>query len=149
MVGDYKQVNSESQPVIIPDKDDMNIEDIDEIMGQEQDAESGLLYTDQEIQEGIAIDEEDPIDATTDESDVCFDDSDSDFDDDIDGDEEEGDEFYGLRSSDIAVQFSNIKEEGLYNISLISLYVQFNSANSFLVTFLKDLILRSHKGREK
>ena len=71
----------------------MNIEDIDKIMSQEQDAEFSLLYTNQEIQEEIAINEEDLIDTNTDESDICFDNSDSDFNNNIDGDEEERDKF--------------------------------------------------------
>ena len=62
----------------------------------EMDTEDGLLYTAQEVAEGITIRDEDEEDVTTNsgvESDDRFDiDSQSDFDDSVDGDEDEGDE---------------------------------------------------------
>ena len=62
----------------------------------EVDDEEGLLYTAQEVEQGVTIKAENEADITTnlgDESDVRFDyDSESDFDDDVDGDEDIEDE---------------------------------------------------------
>jgi hypothetical protein len=68
--------------------DDDNVEDTIEVNNNKE----GLLYTAQEVEEGITIKEEREEDVTTDsgvESEEGFDpDSESDFDDDIDGDED-------------------------------------------------------------
>jgi hypothetical protein len=61
----------------------------------EVDVEDRLLYTAQEMAEGITIEgeEEDIATDSGDDSEAQFDyDSESDFDDDVDGDEDEGDE---------------------------------------------------------
>lgn len=83
-VGDYRMANSDSNLIVIDD--DITVE-------EEQVQEESLLYTAQEVEEGINIENE--ADITTDlydDSDERFDyNSDSDFDDDIDGDEVEGD----------------------------------------------------------
>jgi hypothetical protein len=87
VVGDYNQVNSASQPIIIPNNND-TIE-VDSLTPQ-------FYYTLRERIKGIKPEEEDENIVTTDSSDEAeegFDSSDSDvdFDEVMDGDEEEGD----------------------------------------------------------
>ena len=86
VVGDY------NQPIIVPDEDG-NIGDTIEVQ------EERFLYTEQELAQGVAEQEEDPNDVTTDsgdDTDVRFDydpneDLESEYDEEIDGDVEDGD----------------------------------------------------------
>jgi hypothetical protein len=86
-VGDWHQApkGTEENPVVIPNDVSDSIE-----------VENGLLYTAQEVEEGVVVKAENEDDITTDtgdESDTRFDyDSESDFDDELDGDEDEEDE---------------------------------------------------------
>ena len=87
IVGDYNRVTEE--PIVIPDDDDTG-----DTIEVQQDQE-GLLYTEQEVEDGLVDMKENPSDVTTDsgeDTDACFDyDSGSDFDEEIDGDAEDGD----------------------------------------------------------
>ena len=90
-IGDWQQVPNSTEENSTIDNDD-DIEDTIEVDNNEE----GLLYTAQEVVEGIIIEEEREEAVTTDsgvDSEDRFDpDSDSNFDDDINGDEDIGDE---------------------------------------------------------
>jgi len=87
-VGDYTRIPeaSEENPIVVPD----NISDTIEV----DNADEGYLYTEQDVEEGIAVKVEDDITADSgDESDQQFDyDSESSFGDSVDGDEDKQDE---------------------------------------------------------
>jgi len=84
-------LGTNSAPILIDDND---VEDMIEV----DDDDNGLLYTAQEVAEGVTVKVEDENDVTTDSgvsSDERFDpdsQSESDFDDDINSDEDENDE---------------------------------------------------------